>query len=660
MSLTNSQLQQRIESIESWIDYLQQGLGSTASRTELNNLIALITAQISSLQDVVGTLDSTVALYPPRLTTEERDALTVTKAATIFNTTLNLLQVYDGTTWQNASFWQALVDHGSISGLGDDDHPQYLLTDGSRNVTGDIVFDTDVDISGDLSVVGDVSASNLHVEETAESFTVYLNPDTGTDPATNTSTKITTQAQSTAYGKFASIKGVMRSLPSKINHNVTIQIDDGSFAISDTDWAHGLSAVDISPVVFLVLTSESFLSQVSGTVTSTVQSTVSGREITLTEDPGYAEDEHRKKWLQITSGTGAGLYKPIRSHNGTYINVAGRFDSIDATSQVSVFEPSTVLTFDEAPSWNLPFADNNSFDSNYNRGFVVKGIEINFDAGASSKEMDFFGGVISFDGVTLVGSIFAFECNLMVLNNLIVTDGPFTCFGSFGSFLRTGGSYSSWYFADSLIGLYCAGITNRGKSSLYLFRGAIDNCLLSGMTIFGESIDIQGKIRGENNTTGISLGRGARLRIDISENVTAGILGNSRDIILGGDDALGTTGLQMSYAYLNALRSATGQPAGDLFGYTKILKTENNTSTGTATLTYTNSGTTLAYTAPGDSVGAAVDVSSGGEFILKSNNGKWIQVWVDPTLPVGDTSDTFTVGQYGTVIENNGSFIEVY
>lgn len=35
-------------------------------------------------------------------------------------------------------FTEGSIDHGSIAGLGDDDHPQYLLTDGSRSATGDL------------------------------------------------------------------------------------------------------------------------------------------------------------------------------------------------------------------------------------------------------------------------------------------------------------------------------------------------------------------------------------------------------------------------------------------------------------------------------------------------------------------------------------------
>ena len=43
----------------------------------------------------VGT---TGAFYPPVLTTTQRDALTVTEGAMIFNTTSKKMEFYDGTT----------------------------------------------------------------------------------------------------------------------------------------------------------------------------------------------------------------------------------------------------------------------------------------------------------------------------------------------------------------------------------------------------------------------------------------------------------------------------------------------------------------------------------------------------------------------------------
>ncbi len=39
---------------------------------------------------------------------------------------------------------EKIIDHGSVGGLADDDHTQYLLADGSRNVTGNMIFEDSV------------------------------------------------------------------------------------------------------------------------------------------------------------------------------------------------------------------------------------------------------------------------------------------------------------------------------------------------------------------------------------------------------------------------------------------------------------------------------------------------------------------------------------
>ena len=50
---------------------------------------------------------------------------------------------------------QAGIDHGSLGGLMDDDHTQYLLADGSRDLTGDLSVDAGITIDGrDISADG--------------------------------------------------------------------------------------------------------------------------------------------------------------------------------------------------------------------------------------------------------------------------------------------------------------------------------------------------------------------------------------------------------------------------------------------------------------------------------------------------------------------------
>lgn len=55
------------------------------------------------------------------------------------------------TLWEQGG---GVSDHGALDGLADDDHPQYLLADGSRVCSGDFVFSQDVRIGGGLYVGG--------------------------------------------------------------------------------------------------------------------------------------------------------------------------------------------------------------------------------------------------------------------------------------------------------------------------------------------------------------------------------------------------------------------------------------------------------------------------------------------------------------------------
>lgn len=49
----------------------------------------------------------------------------------------NVLYVYDGAAW---GVFAAVTDHGGLTGLGDDDHTQYLLIDGTRAMTGTLAM----------------------------------------------------------------------------------------------------------------------------------------------------------------------------------------------------------------------------------------------------------------------------------------------------------------------------------------------------------------------------------------------------------------------------------------------------------------------------------------------------------------------------------------
>lgn len=499
-----------------------------------------------------------------------------------------------------------------------------------------------------------ITAGNLLKEETSEELTLYINPDTGTDPAVNTPTRIYTQAQSSAYGYFASVRGAIRTIPSFVRHDITFQISDGSYAISDLGWFNGLEKLDVSAGTKINIVSESKLVKIAGTVTSTVQSNTTGYSLVLAEDPGYVDDVYQGKWLKIVSGTGEGQYKPIRTHSGTSIIIAGKFEPIDNTSQVEVYEPPVIMDFGaNTVVIRTPNITNIVDDVTLERGLIIRGIEM------SASAVQFYGpGSITFDATTLEGSPYFTSCNDVSLNHLIVHGG--FALVSEGSFIRGGHTESAWYIYDCTAGMFLNGFKN-SKSTAFLFRGAVDDCALGAFVLFDTYADMySAKIRGTGCPVGLSVQRGSRAHIDISNLLISGVTASTADIEIGGDVEKGTAGLRMSYTDLGNIRSAVNQPNGNLNGYFKVLQVESSTTTGTGTLAYTSGTTTVTYTAPSDSAGSGVDVSAGGEFILKSNNGKWIKADVNPTLPVGDASDTFTVAQAGAVIENNTCVIELY
>jgi len=153
MALTNSQLQAQLELAQLKLNQVQTSLNNTATRRELKNLVAVIESQITSLQDVVGTVDATGSLYPPRVTTTERDALNPAQGAIVYNTTTDALNLYTGSSWVLASTDVEDIDHGTLGGLSDDDHTQYILADGTRDFSAAVGGVTPV-VSGDLATKG--------------------------------------------------------------------------------------------------------------------------------------------------------------------------------------------------------------------------------------------------------------------------------------------------------------------------------------------------------------------------------------------------------------------------------------------------------------------------------------------------------------------------
>jgi len=66
-------------------------------------------------------------------TNSEWDFFVPDEGWAVFLEDTNLLKVYDASDW--IEFGSA-IDHGALAGLGDDDHTQYLLVDGTRQMAG--------------------------------------------------------------------------------------------------------------------------------------------------------------------------------------------------------------------------------------------------------------------------------------------------------------------------------------------------------------------------------------------------------------------------------------------------------------------------------------------------------------------------------------------
>jgi len=62
-------------------------------------------------------------------------------------------QPYHLTTVQYFTSTSGLIDHGLLTGLGDDDHPHYILVDGSRDFTGIVNYDSHPTFTNDTDIV---------------------------------------------------------------------------------------------------------------------------------------------------------------------------------------------------------------------------------------------------------------------------------------------------------------------------------------------------------------------------------------------------------------------------------------------------------------------------------------------------------------------------
>lgn len=79
------------------------------------------------------------------------------------------LYYFDGAAWQPLTASGGITDHGALTGLLDDDHPQYALTDGTRTFTGDVTISGGLTVAGTLTTINstdlDVADKNITVNK---------------------------------------------------------------------------------------------------------------------------------------------------------------------------------------------------------------------------------------------------------------------------------------------------------------------------------------------------------------------------------------------------------------------------------------------------------------------------------------------------------------
>lgn len=75
--------------------------------------------------------------------------------------TTGQILIWDGTEWTASTNPAGVTDHGLLTGLADDDHTQYLLVDGTRDASANLTVSGDLTVGTDLYVSGDTTLSSV-------------------------------------------------------------------------------------------------------------------------------------------------------------------------------------------------------------------------------------------------------------------------------------------------------------------------------------------------------------------------------------------------------------------------------------------------------------------------------------------------------------------
>ena len=309
----------------------------------------------------------------------------------------------------------------------------------------------------------------VDVERTVEDITIAMDSVGGSDNANGL--HYNTQAQFTALGAFKTIPAVIEALPNRIAHDITLEFPDGIFALSaDAFGNFDRFSFEGNPAIYFQ--SANGLVRETATTTYAVSAASSKREVVLQADPGFSANDHRGKYLRVISGTGAGQYKPIRSHSGVNWPTAGRWSPIlNATSVVEILVPAATL---QSPLFDTVIETRpvRSFERNIifeaidvtsTEAFAkltLRGAFVRLDDGARLLDM----GMTIYGGGVNLG-----DCVVYV--NLSSTG-----IAVLGGYVRSSSGAKAWLISGARIaGISLLSLGPQGGSTAFIWEGAIDD-----------------------------------------------------------------------------------------------------------------------------------------------------------------------------------------
>lgn len=380
------------------------------------------------------------------------------------------------------------------------------------------------------------------LERTAEDFTVSLG---GTDPTIPV--RITTQAEADAIGAFATVQAILDALPDFILHVVSIELPDGITNVGET--------LDLSRFVmldrFLTLeatagairfTSENGRQQVAGT--SSYTATSSGTTTTITPDPGFTPDEHRKLYAVVTAGAGAGNFKPIRTHDSDELETVGNLGA--SASTIEIQEPAATLQFDDNVNFPGIFTNPETivqFDNIYVGGEFGPGSGLVLYGGGGIVLQN---GVITYPGFGIAtsggsGSVFLAD---FILDGEAGGGAPLILSASF---LRTSiGSGAPCYIAaigESQPCVNVSGSVNDGsRAGGYLFGGSVIEGGTAAFQFDGSNVWVWLDEGGGSlyfgyetpGASGIILRNGAKVQVSDIGTIDGQLNGGTQDLLVDG------------------------------------------------------------------------------------------------------------------------------